>query len=417
MEQPDFNHEVVTALHHLYEPLTLRKSRLFALLQIEQNAEAVPALRRTLISAIHSLKPGSKTPYDSSEHRYYLILVGRFVEQRSQKEVSADLAVSERHLRRLESEAITALCDSLRLKYAVEAGAESASTVSTMHETDVEMSGPSELDTQHLRTQFQTEEINLTAVIAEALETAMPLFDLLDVQPDSPLETDPVWVVGQSSVLAQALLNLLIASAQIAPAGTVQIRINAGLRTVRLTITAVKGRDDGGMATNEAAESIEITRHLIAASGAMLEVDSGSASSPPTAWTLQMTLRNAARIRVLAVEDNQDVVKLLERYVTGSQFDLLGVSDLSTLFTQISAYKPHLIMLDVMMSDTNGWEILGQLRAHPLTSHIPVIVCSILPQEPLAYALGAADYLRKPVTRELLLKMLNHQLDELEKAP
>jgi len=67
--------------------------------------------------------------------------------------------------------------------------------------------------------------------------------------------------------------------------------------------------------------------------------------------------------------------------------------------------------LDVMLPGIDGWELLGQLREHPQTSCIPVVVCTILPQEPLALALGAAAFLRKPVSREALLSALDRTAD------
>jgi CheY-like chemotaxis protein len=72
---------------------------------------------------------------------------------------------------------------------------------------------------------------------------------------------------------------------------------------------------------------------------------------------------------------------------------------------------PQLILLDVMMPGRDGWTALGQLREHPQTQHIPIIVCSIVSQRELALALGAVAFLRKPVSREDLLAALNHWVD------
>jgi CheY-like chemotaxis protein len=73
------------------------------------------------------------------------------------------------------------------------------------------------------------------------------------------------------------------------------------------------------------------------------------------------------------------------------------------------------IILDVMMPDIDGWEILGRLRSHPSTSAIPVVVCTILAQEELALSLGASGFLLKPITRQALLEELDRQAALLEK--
>ena len=70
-----------------------------------------------------------------------------------------------------------------------------------------------------------------------------------------------------------------------------------------------------------------------------------------------------------------------------------------------------------MLPDIDGWDMLGRLRAHPKTSDKPVVVCTIMPQEQLALALGAAAFLQKPVSRETLLAELDRLTCQTEKAP
>ena len=59
-----------------------------------------------------------------------------------------------------------------------------------------------------------------------------------------------------------------------------------------------------------------------------------------------------------------------------------------------------------MMPDQDGWDVLQILSTQPNTSHIPVIVCSVLRQEDLALSLGASAFLLKPITRHDLLSRL-----------
>ena len=73
--------------------------------------------------------------------------------------------------------------------------------------------------------------------------------------------------------------------------------------------------------------------------------------------------------------------------------------------------SPAIIVLDVMMPEQDGWTLLGQLRVHPQTRDIPVIIYTILAQEELALALGAADFIRKPVSQGAFLQLLARHLD------
>jgi signal transduction histidine kinase/DNA-binding response OmpR family regulator/HAMP domain-containing protein len=68
--------------------------------------------------------------------------------------------------------------------------------------------------------------------------------------------------------------------------------------------------------------------------------------------------------------------------------------------------KPDAITLDVMMPDMDGWSVLAALKSDPGIAHIPVIMVSMVENKQKGYALGATDYLLKPVSREQLAHVL-----------
>ncbi len=64
-----------------------------------------------------------------------------------------------------------------------------------------------------------------------------------------------------------------------------------------------------------------------------------------------------------------------------------------------------------MLPEVDGWGYPGPVRSHPATCAIPVIMCSILLEEPLAFlALGVAAFWRKPVSRATLLAALEREI-------
>jgi CheY-like chemotaxis protein len=67
---------------------------------------------------------------------------------------------------------------------------------------------------------------------------------------------------------------------------------------------------------------------------------------------------------------------------------------------------PDAIILDVMMPDMDGWELLQRLRSLPSTSAIPVIICSVFSDPELAFSLGASAVLSKPVKQADILETL-----------
>jgi CheY-like chemotaxis protein len=68
--------------------------------------------------------------------------------------------------------------------------------------------------------------------------------------------------------------------------------------------------------------------------------------------------------------------------------------------------QPDAITLDILMPNSNGFEALLSLKSAPDTANIPIIVVSILDQQKMGFALGAADYLVKPVDKGLLLQTI-----------
>mgnify|MGYP002684143408 CR=1 FL=1 len=112
---------------------------------------------------------------------------------------------------------------------------------------------------------------------------------------------------------------------------------------------------------------------------------------------------------ILIVDDDPLLCSLLRMALNREGFETHEVFSGKAALEYLSGALVDLVLLDVMMPHVDGWEVLGHLRQHPLTQHAPVIVCSILAQEDLAFSLGASDYLRKPVSRTAFLQALERQ--------
>ena len=75
-----------------------------------------------------------------------------------------------------------------------------------------------------------------------------------------------------------------------------------------------------------------------------------------------------------------------------------------------------MITLDIRLGEGTGWEILHRLKKDPETIHIPVVVISILDEPETGFALGASDYLVKPIEKDLLLAVLRKHLSHPSKG-
>src|SRR3974377_965907 len=68
--------------------------------------------------------------------------------------------------------------------------------------------------------------------------------------------------------------------------------------------------------------------------------------------------------------------------------------------------RPAAVTLDIMMPDLDGWTVLAAIKGDPALASTPVVLMSIVDQKNRGYALGAADYLGKPVDRAKLIATL-----------
>src|SRR5690606_5377261 len=69
--------------------------------------------------------------------------------------------------------------------------------------------------------------------------------------------------------------------------------------------------------------------------------------------------------------------------------------------------RPDAVTLDVLMPEMDGWTVLSRLKSDPEISDVPVVMTSMIEDRPLGLALGASDYLTKPVNRQVLLRTLS----------
>jgi two-component system cell cycle response regulator DivK len=103
---------------------------------------------------------------------------------------------------------------------------------------------------------------------------------------------------------------------------------------------------------------------------------------------------------VLIIEDEADAAELFAEMMRVSGFRVLKTSSSAPAMTMMTAEKPDVVLLDIMMPDISGLEILRQMRADPELTNIPVVVVSAkgMPADiKNGMEAGASTYLTKPV--------------------
>ncbi len=109
---------------------------------------------------------------------------------------------------------------------------------------------------------------------------------------------------------------------------------------------------------------------------------------------------------VLLIEDDEHAVDLLTIYLEGAGFQVIACRDGEAGIESARRLQPAAIVLDVMLPGLDGWEFLARAKADAAIASIPVVIVSMLDERGKGFALGAADYLVKPVNRQDLLSAL-----------
>ncbi len=110
---------------------------------------------------------------------------------------------------------------------------------------------------------------------------------------------------------------------------------------------------------------------------------------------------------VLVAGESPDINHLLEIYLSGGLYDVITAQDGAELLQKAMTLKPFAVITGVTIPKMDGWEVLKALKADVATSGIPVIIISSIDNKDLGYALGATEYMEKPVNRDALLNVLD----------
>jgi len=139
-----------------------------------------------------------------------------------------------------------------------------------------------------------------------------------------------------------------------------------------------------------------------------IENHAPTAESEETATVkARVTIAVSANPLVLVIEDDAKAAELLRLYLTEAGYAVAFARDGTEGLEKVKQLHPAAVILDVLLPKVDGWAFLSQIKADPTTKDVPVIIASIVDQKGKGFALGAVQYLVKPVHKEDLLKELS----------
>ena len=388
----DFEEHVRDLLSNLFDYLRLTNNPVAQQLALDvTGSERVQALRQTVLDAIEILYSDKDAPTSSRQNRLYNILLMRYVEEQSTAEILSQLALSERQYYRDHQRAMQTISQIIWDKHFAEAPETGGSTQPLIEELDnLQIAARNRIF--YLREEIVT-AIEATRVIAERKGVSASVRDV----------RSPIVLNTAQPVFRQFIIYILNELIRAMPAGA-KIDIRAGLRDGIPGIEFGNGRAafdwEAFRARLEADPTLsELMKRL----NATLAVDNELGETSHLLLQFDQEIQ-----KILIVDDNPDTVSLFNRYLANLPYQLLATDHESDAMMIAQRTPLTCIILDIMLPEKDGWQILQSYKSHPLTADIPVLICSVLEMKELALSLGADGYIKKPPTRDEFLATLSH---------
>jgi signal transduction histidine kinase/CheY-like chemotaxis protein len=301
--------------------------------------------------------------------------------------------------------------------------------------------------------ELRCEEFQIKAALSEVLSTIQPLAMAKNIQVEQITETD-AHVYTDRVRFKQILYNLLSNAVKFTPkAGRITIECcvtgNSVCISVADTGVGIRAEDHAvifeefrqverpaGTTQEGTGLGLSITKRLVEQQGGSIslesEVGKGSrftftlpgrsrgsknppANEPPSPAIVMVEGREKPLI--LIVDDELTARELLASYLSPKYRIAMAESGAEAI-QKAQQLHPDAITLDVMMPGSNGLETLTALRQQPDTANIPIIIVSVVDEKQAGFALGATDYLIKPIRKSVVLesirKYVQPQPDEKE---
>jgi CheY-like chemotaxis protein len=347
-------------------------------------------VRQLIFDAIEQLRPLRKEEsINSPEWRPYQILYKRYVEGMGLQELSDLLAVSPRQMRRDHHKALMALSEILwawcfPTQPKVETGEPQANPIIEIHNEVVDPLETTRGVYQMLKRRFDDKSISV------------------NIRSDD----EPLPLITDRVVLRQALIGLFNDCLHIQSGPQLSVTVQAVKEEVVIEITSQVNPKFEAAGEGEEDDGMNAVRYWCSRINARLQE---TVSSEANAKWVRRSLwlpRSNQKI-VLVIDDQTAVLNMFRRYLSQTNLLLVGVEDPKQAINLAKRLQPALITLDVMMPQMDGWELLQLLKLDEQVHHIPIIVCSAWDDPNLSRNLGAAAFLKKPVTQKMLLEVVD----------
>ncbi len=289
---------------------------------------------------------------------------------------------------------------------------------------------------------ISTEKFVLSAALPEVLSVIRPLAMAKQIVIEQHVESD-ILVSADRVRLKQVLYNLLSNAVKFSPPKST-IFVSAAkegpfcrisVRDQGMGIPADKvdfifeefsqlDTPDSRDVVHGTGLGLAITRRLVEKQGGTISVKSQLGQGTEFVFSIPLAdtttqIKEVRQIQgprlrerplVLAIDDESAALEVLSEHLHAAGYDVSTAMTLQDGLRMARELVPDVVTLDILMPSGSGWAVLADLKSDASTAHIPVVVVSILDRQDVGFALGASDYLVKPIQKSSLLSTMRRLL-------
>ncbi len=309
--------------------------------------------------------------------------------------------------------------------------------------------------------------LNIAEVVREACTDVIPQAELKDLSFEIQVATDLPEVDVDPQRIRQVLINLMSNAVKFTSEGGITIKtetlaVRDGEWSPNLRVPSRVQLDDGVWVVISVADSgigispqnqqiifdafrqvdgssireyegtglgLAITQRLVKLHGGDIWVDSEenvgstfyvllpSQAEPPEIQADTLPNVEGDKPVVLVVDDDPAALQLVNDYLGEESYQIIQTTKPANVVRIAQRVQPSVVITDIMMPNVDGWEVIRRLKDTPSTTHIPVIVVSIIDNKTTGFYLGAADYLTKPISQHELLESMARVIHILPDDP
>jgi PAS domain S-box-containing protein len=300
------------------------------------------------------------------------------------------------------------------------------------------------------RLELNRENVSVALVLADSLTTIRAAAAAKSIAVHSSIGPD-ITVFADRIRFKQILFNLLSNAVKFTPEGG-KIWVEAAERRGRLTVSVsdtglgipIEEQEaifdafhQAGATTKGIKEGtglgLAITKRLVEEHGGRIWVESEPGRGARLSFTMPAgrALADAApdagveveteppreRPLVLVVDDEAPARELLASWLEPEGYQLITAGTSSEALAKAAEHVPDAITLNMLMPGKGGWDTLYELKKTAVTAAIPVIVVTVVDEPKIGLALGAAEYLVKPVDKDVLLEAVRRYIGPGSNGP